>query len=133
MPTGLGPAEPPRKFSKNLARPARVMISVARLSCCHHRCETRRAAANSRNRWLPGMAANEIAHRGGDLLRVLQHEHMAAALDLSHFAIRQSVRESRSSFRCGHDASSASKYERRRRYVWQDGSEVARFPRPIRG
>src|SRR5437899_12350328 len=98
MPTGLGPAEPPCKFSKNRARPTRVLILTTHLSCCHHRCETRRAAANSRNRWLPGVAANEIAHRSSDLLRVLQHEHVAAALDFSYFTIKQSVREGRSSF-----------------------------------
>ena len=44
------------------------------------------------------VAANKIAHRGSDLLRLLQHDHVASALDLSHFAIGQSVREGRSSF-----------------------------------
>jgi hypothetical protein len=33
------------------------------------------------------VTAKEIAYRGGDLLRVLQQEHVAAAIYLSHFAI----------------------------------------------
>ena len=44
------------------------------------------------------VAAKEIPYRGGDLLRVLQQEHVAAALDLLHFAVGQSVREICSSF-----------------------------------
>jgi len=38
------------------------------------------------------VTSDEIAYRGSDLLRVLLQEHVAAALDLSHFAIGQSVR-----------------------------------------
>src|SRR5712692_12053647 len=44
------------------------------------------------------VSSNEIAYRRSDLLRVLQQEHVAAALDLLHFVVGQSVREIRSSF-----------------------------------
>src|SRR5712691_3201629 len=47
------------------------------------------------------VTSDEIAYRGSDLFRVLQQEHVAAALHLLHFAVGQSVREIRSSFPLG--------------------------------
>ena len=44
------------------------------------------------------VSSDELPDRLRNLLRMLEQKHMAAASDLTYFAIRQSVRERRNSF-----------------------------------